>query len=267
MTRRNSSHVGGSEIALFVAWRMVVLKSSSGRNWRTQPNTVWIDGSALIKEGWRKCFVCGLENGCFKELQWLKVKKEAKYSVDWRISPYQRRLNMISDISHAPSIQGFTYYISCVPMSVEVGIVLRAYLLLFSTANPCIQKFEMTSFKTDRILRSTFSPPPTVTFLSFSTLLLGKYLNKDSHGPSTYTLQNWASALRIWPLSKLLSHHWTDLSMLRNKFLLLSNAEKVVQRIILCGIWTFSPPWVKKHSFFRRTLLQLHVLAVYILAW
>jgi hypothetical protein len=24
---------------------------------------------------------------------------------------------------------------------------------------------------------------------------------------------------------------------------------------------------VKKHSFFRRTLLQLHVLAVYILAW
>jgi hypothetical protein len=51
MNRRNSPHVSGSERVLFVTWRMVVLKYSSGNKWRKKPNTVCIDGSALTREG------------------------------------------------------------------------------------------------------------------------------------------------------------------------------------------------------------------------
>ena len=154
----------------------------------------------------RKGFVCGLENGCFELLQ----------RKNWRKKP---NTVVCIDGSALTNKEGWTSLIPATLLASKASLLrvgkchqrhCHSKLEYFREQAHYHCQLQILVLENSRCLHSRLTwfyalrshHPPTATFLSLSTSFVCIISNKDSTGPSSVTLQNQATAWRIWPSSK-----------------------------------------------------------------
>ena len=96
----------------------------------------------------------------------------------------------------------------------------------------------MSSFKTNVILRSTFSSPPN-SYVLVAFHIVRLYNIKQGFDRSVFgDIAKSSNSMKDLTIVKIVVlHRQTDLSTLGNNVFLLSNDKEVAQHIIPCCIW------------------------------